>query len=95
MDSPPSDATNFTRKRHHTPHTVPRTRLPPGTPLTERLAMESLRQQLAFDDEAEVSITMSFIKYVSVMERLSKLHHIILALEAGSIKCASYLYTAC
>ncbi|XP_078372053.1 pericentriolar material 1 protein-like isoform X2 [Oculina patagonica] len=52
MDSPPSDATQFTRKRHHTPHTVPRTRLPPGTPLAERLAMESLKQQLSFEDQA-------------------------------------------
>ena len=57
MDSPPSDAVGFSRKRHHTPHTVPRTRLPAGTPMAERLAMESLRQQLSFEEgEADVCI---------------------------------------
>ena len=59
MDSPPSDPVGFTRKRHHTPHTVPRTRLPPGTPMPERLAMESLRQQLSFEEEAEVCILVN------------------------------------
>ncbi|XP_020606434.1 pericentriolar material 1 protein-like [Orbicella faveolata] len=53
MDSPPSDAVGFTRKRQQTPQTVPRTRLPAGTPMAERLAMESLRQQLSFEEEAE------------------------------------------
>lgn len=49
--SPTTDAgASFTRKRHHTPATIPRTRLPPGTPATERAAMESLRQRLSFDD---------------------------------------------
>ena len=49
--SPTSDTNApFTRKRHHTPATIPRTRLPPGTPSTEIAAMESLRQRLSFDD---------------------------------------------
>ena len=66
MDSPPPDSVGFTRKRHHTPHTVPRTRLPSGTPMAERLAMESLRQQLSFEEEAEVCIKV-------FMESLSKM----------------------
>ena len=52
--SPSTDA-SFTRKRHHTPATIPRTRLPPGTPAAERAAMERLRQQLSYDD-SEVRI---------------------------------------
>ena len=60
MDSPPSDAVGFSRKRHHTPHTVPRTRLPAGTPMAERIAMESLRQQLSFE-ESEVCIKVFLI----------------------------------
>ncbi|XP_022808607.1 pericentriolar material 1 protein-like isoform X2 [Stylophora pistillata] len=51
--SPSSDGAHFTRKRHHTPATVPRTRLPPGTPLAERLAMESLKQKLSFEEKPE------------------------------------------
>ena len=51
-----SDGTHFTRKRHHTPATVPRTRLPPGTPMAERLAMESLKQKLSFEEKPEVSL---------------------------------------
>lgn len=55
LGSPTTDAgTSFTRKRHHTPATIPRTRLPPGTPATERAAMESLRQRLSFDDSQPV-----------------------------------------
>ncbi|CAH3046463.1 unnamed protein product [Pocillopora meandrina] len=54
--SPSSDGTHFTRKRHHTPATVPRTRLPPGTPMAERLAMESLKQKLSFEEKPEVSL---------------------------------------
>ncbi|XP_068701936.1 pericentriolar material 1 protein-like isoform X2 [Montipora foliosa] len=53
--SPTSDTNApFTRKRHHTPATIPRTRLPPGTPSTEIAAMESLRQRLSFDDNKPV-----------------------------------------
>ena len=52
-DSPP--AVPFAKKRHHTPATIPRTRLPPGTPASERLAMSSLRQQLFYED-AEVFV---------------------------------------
>lgn len=71
MDSLPSDAVGFTRKRHQTPHTVPRTRLPAGTPMAERLAMESLRQQLSFEEEAEVCLKV-------LMESLSKMRCILL-----------------
>ncbi|KAM7440008.1 hypothetical protein ABFA07_010757 [Porites harrisoni] len=55
LSSPTSGgAAPFTRKRHHTPATIPRRRLPPGTPIAERMAMESLRQQLSYDDSEPV-----------------------------------------
>lgn len=62
LSSPTSGgAAPFTRKRHHTPATIPRRRLPPGTPIAERMAMESLRQQLSYDD-SEVSTPMSSMR---------------------------------
>lgn len=45
----------FKRKKHHTPATIPRTKLPAGTPIAERLALERLRQHLAFGED-EVSV---------------------------------------
>ena len=74
MNSPPSDAVGFTPKRHHTPHTVPRTRFPSGTPMAERLAMESLRQQLSFEEEAEVCIQL-FIESLSKMRCILLMKH--------------------
>ncbi|XP_032242223.2 pericentriolar material 1 protein isoform X2 [Nematostella vectensis] len=46
--TPPAD---FTSKKRHTPATVARTKFPPGTPASERQAIERLRQQLRFDEE--------------------------------------------
>lgn len=88
MDSPPSDAVGFTRKRHHTPHTVPRTRFPSGTPMAERLAMESLRQQLSFEEEAEVCIKV-------FMESLRKMRCILLIKNFSHSSNQSLVINSC
>lgn len=86
MDSPPSDAVGFTRKHHHTPHTVPRTRLPAGTPVAERLAMESLRQQLSFEEEAEVCIKV----FLSVATKLKWLTTAVICSKVNIGYCLIY-----
>lgn len=55
--SPPE----FVRRRRHTPATIPRTKLGPGTPIAERVAMAKVCQHLKFDDDGEeVSVISCF-----------------------------------
>uniref|UniRef100_A0A8C4NMP9 Uncharacterized protein n=1 Tax=Eptatretus burgeri TaxID=7764 RepID=A0A8C4NMP9_EPTBU len=42
--------------RRHTPHTMPRTKFTPQTPLSERIEMESLKQWINFSDYDERSV---------------------------------------
>ncbi|KAK3744882.1 hypothetical protein QZH41_013767, partial [Actinostola sp. cb2023] len=53
VSSPPesSQPTEFRRKKRHTPATMPRIKLPSGTPIAERVALERLKQHLTFGDE--------------------------------------------
>ena len=51
-----SQPSEFRRKKHHTPATIPRTRLPPGTPKAEREALERLRSQLNFAEEEVIYV---------------------------------------
>lgn len=74
-----STAAHFARKRHHTPATIPRTRLPPGTPSTEIAAMESLRQHLSFDDK-EVCIVHCGAERIFLMVYKWSLTYILLPL---------------
>lgn len=54
-----SQPSEFRRKKHHTPATIPRTKLPPGTPKVERESLERLRMQLTF---AEDEVLCIFLK---------------------------------
>ncbi|CAG2190437.1 PCM1 [Mytilus edulis] len=51
QDSPPPS-----EQQHRTPSTYPRTRITPSTPTSQRVALETLKQQLTFSDNEEASL---------------------------------------